>query len=122
MNTDFYKERWYSSLKREWIQTEEQQEFCFNAPVDMTDKQMKELTVETKVEDIDPNTQALRGFKWNQPSGADNELWDLLVYNNAVLDTLAYDLCVLVNRMDNVDWEEFWNYARAGAYMVKSDV
>lgn len=115
LNTDLYKERWYGALKRTWQETEKQHEYCFNVPVDMTDKQLKELTVETKVADIDPITKSVRGFKWHRPSGANNELWDILGYSNAVLDILAHDLFVENGGQDNVNWVQFWEFCRTGS-------
>lgn len=114
LNTDFYKERWYGALKRKWNRDDKQHEHCFNVPVDMTDKQLKELTVEVKVADIDPVSKAMRGFKWHRPSGADNELFDLMVYNNAVLDIIAHDVFINQNGRDNVSWIEFWEFCRTG--------
>lgn len=114
INTGFYRERWYSALKRKWNRDDKQHEHCFNVPVDMTDKQLKELTVEVKIPDIDPISKTVRGFKWSRPSGADNELWDLTVYNNAVLDIIAHDVFVNQHERDNVAWLDFWEFCRTG--------
>lgn len=115
INVNFYKDRWYPSLKRPWIESGKQQEFCFNVPSDVTEKQLKELTVETKVEDINPVTNALKGFKWHRPSGSDNELWDLVNYNNAAIDILAWDILVRQGERESVNWLEFWEFCASGA-------
>jgi phage terminase large subunit GpA-like protein len=81
INVGLYKDRWSSSLRRGWDQQGLQPEGYFNAPLDCTDKQLKELTVETKREKIEKTTGRRVGFEWHRPSGARNELWDLLVYN-----------------------------------------
>lgn len=112
VNVNFYKDRWYPSLKRKWKESEEQPEYCFNVPIDATDVQLKELTTEIKTPDIDPITKALRGFKWVR--SGDNELFDLLMYNNACLDLLAYDLIVRIGERDSVNWPEFWEFCRTG--------
>ncbi len=114
INVNFYKDRWYPTLKRPWIESGKQQEYCFNVPSDVTEKQLKELTVETKVEDINPVTNALKGFKWHRPSGADNELFDLINYNNAAIDILAWDILVRQGERDTVNWLEFWEFCRSG--------
>ena len=81
----------------------------FNAPGDLTDKQLKELTVETKRAKIEQTTNKRVGWEWHRPSGADNELWDLLVYNNAALDLVAYDLCRRQLDLDLINWQGFYD-------------
>ena len=112
INVNFYKDRWYPNLKRIWDQSENQPEYCFNVPIDITNEQLKELTTENKAPDIDPVTKQLRGFKWVR--SGDNELWDLIVYNNACLDLLAYDLIVRQGERESVVWPEFWEFCRSG--------
>ena len=114
INVNFYKDRWQASLKRPWDREGNQQEFCFNVPTDVTEKQLKELTVETRVEDFNPVTNAFRGFKWNRPSGADNELWDLIGYNNAAIDILAHHISVTQGGRKDVNWIEFWEFTKTG--------
>lgn len=114
VNTGFYKERWYSSLRRPWGGDGIQPEYCFNAPIDISDDQLKELTVETKVEDLNPVTNNIRGYKWHRPSGSSNELWDLTVYNNAAIDVLAYDIMVRQGGRESVNWIDFWEYCKTG--------
>ncbi len=114
VNVGFYKDRWYSSLKRPWLESDRMHEYCFNTPSDVKEEQLKELTAETRVEDKNEVTGALRGFKWHRPSGRDNELWDLLGYNNAAIDILAWDLIVRQGERDQVNWLEFWDFCRTG--------
>ena len=107
---DAYKDKMAPILRREW-QPEfgEQGAFQFNAPMDMTDLQIKELTREYKREKKLPNGNMKR--EWYRPHGVRNELWDCLVYAEAAFDILA--LLVCRNNMDlpEVCWPEFWAYA-----------
>lgn len=105
---DMYKERISAALRRSWDGMSVQPEQHFNFPVDVADEQLKELTVETRREKIDKTTGKRLGFEWHRPSGANNELFDLSVYNSAALDIVAYDLCVRQLGRDQVDWDLFW--------------
>jgi len=108
-SVDMYKDRWSSALRRSWDGLSMQPEGYFNAPIDATDDQLKELTVETRREKIDKLTNRRLGFEWHRPSGANNELWDLLVYNNVALDIIAYDVCIQQMEMPAIDWDTFWS-------------
>jgi phage terminase large subunit GpA-like protein len=56
ITVDHYKDRLAMVLRREWLEeTGDQNPYHFNAPVDATDKQLKELTVESRVEKTDAN-------------------------------------------------------------------
>lgn len=118
---DFYKDRWSAALRRsDWDQGSGVQPVTFfNAPVDATDKQLKELTVETKVAKIDPRTKMRVGWEWHRPSGAANELWDLLVYANAALDVLAWDLCKHEFELESVNWEVVYEHLLANLTTVE---
>ena len=108
VTVDLYKDRWSAALRRTWDTESQQPHGHFNAPVDATDKQLKELTVEVKRERIEKATGKRVGFEWFRPSGASNELWDLLIYNNAALDLIAWNLCRGQLGMEFVDWQTFW--------------
>lgn len=108
ITVDLYKERWSSALRRYWDGLEPQPKWFFNAPVNVSDKDLKELTVEVKREKIDPRTKQRIGWEWHRPSGAANELWDLLVYANAGLEMLAWDVCRRQLELEQVDWERFY--------------
>jgi phage terminase large subunit GpA-like protein len=116
VTVDMYKERLSAALRRSWDGNTLQPEGHFNAPLDATDKQLKELTVETKVERIDPRTKQRIGWEWRRPSGAANELWDLLVYNAAAFDMLAWEYCIKQREMEQIDWFEFYKHAESGAF------
>lgn len=107
---DYYKDRWAVNLRRYWDGKSDQPEGHFNAPVDTTDKQIKELTREVRREKKDKLTGKVVGAEWHRPKGADNELWDLLVYNSAALEMIAWDLCVNQFELDRLDWPQFWEY------------
>jgi phage terminase large subunit GpA-like protein len=109
ITVDFYKDRWSAALRRSWEGVGEQPHGHFNAPLDITDKQLKELTVEVKRERIEKTTGKRLGFEWHRPSGADNELWDCLIYSNAALDLLAWDVCVNQSQLEFVNWTAFYD-------------
>src|SRR5690606_30580682 len=44
VTVDLYKDRWQPRLNRPWSGESEQPEGCYNAPVDLPDKALKELT------------------------------------------------------------------------------
>lgn len=108
ITVDFYKDRWSAALRRSWDGMSVQPQGHFNAPVDATDKQLKELTVEQKRQKKIESTGKLIGYEWHRPSGADNELWDCLVYASAGLDMVAWDLCVKQRGEEVVNWQQFF--------------
>jgi len=109
ITVDLYKDRWSAALKREWKGIGEQPTGHFNAPGNATDEQLKELTVEIRREKIEAGTRKRIGHEWHRPSGSNNELWDLLVYNNAALDIVAQDVCVAQLELEAVNWLEFFD-------------
>ncbi len=109
ITVDLYKDRWSAALRRGWDGISLQPHGHFNAPIDATDKQLKELTTEVKRERIDPRTRERIGWEWHRPSGAANELWDLLVYNNAALDLIAWNVCRGQLGMESVNWTAFYD-------------
>lgn len=111
VSVDHYKDRWSVALKRGWDGMGLQPNGHFNAPLDTLDHQLKELTVERKVEKIDARTKQRLGWEWHRPSGAKNELWDCLIYASAALDMLAWDYCRVQLEADQVSWPVFWAFA-----------
>lgn len=106
---DHYKDRIAPVLRREWTEDSgEQDAYHFNAPVDLTDAQIKELTVETRREIID--AQGNTNYTWHRPGNARNELWDLLVYGHAAVEILAWNICIKQFQLDTIDWPRFWDY------------
>lgn len=106
---DHYKDRLAPVLRREWVEESgEQKPFHFNAPVDMSDKQLKELTVETRREKLDDKGNTT--YEWHRPGNARNELWDLLGYGHAAVEILAWAICIQHFELDNIDWPKFWDY------------
>jgi phage terminase large subunit GpA-like protein len=111
---DYYKDRLAPALRREWnLDAGVQPEGSVNMPVDMTDKELKELTAESKRRRTIDKTNVVEYF-WYRPSGRDNELWDLLVYGFAAVDIMAWGLCVKHLEKDEVDWNWFWDYMENG--------
>jgi phage terminase large subunit GpA-like protein len=109
---DHYKDRLSTVLRRSWSEEEgPQKPYHFNAPVDLSDKQLKELTVEKKKEKIGANGE--KTYYWHRPGGAANELWDLLCYGHAAVEVLAWDLCIKHYEVEKVDWVWFWDHLEA---------
>lgn len=106
---DHYKDRLGPVLRREWVEEAgEQGTYHFNAPVDTSDKQLKELTVETRKEKQDDKGGVT--YFWHRPGNARNELWDLLVYGHAAVEVVAWNICVGHFELDTVDWPRFWDF------------
>lgn len=110
---DHYKERIASVLRRSWAEElGEQKPYHFNAPVDLSDKALRELTVESRREKTDDNGNKV--FYWHRPAGVANELFDLLVYGHAAVEILAYSICIEHFKMETIDWPKFWEYLETG--------
>jgi len=108
---DHYKDRLSSVLRREWHEDGgPQPEWHFNAPIDVTDKQLEELTKEIRRERV--NELGIVTYEWYRPGNARNELWDLLVYGHALVEVLAWQVCVQYYELDQIDWPKFWEYLR----------
>lgn len=106
---DHYKDRLAPVLRREWTEDAGlQKNYHFNAPIDISDKQLKELTVETRREKTDDKGQTV--YYWYRPGNARNELWDLLCYGHAAVEVLAWSICVQHFKLKTVDWNQFWDY------------
>lgn len=111
ITVDLYKDRWSAALRHGWDAVNQtlQPEGHFNAPLDITDAQLRELTAEVKREKIEKLTGKRLGVEWHRPSGAPNELWDVLVYANAALDIIAHDICVNQWGFEFVNWPAFFD-------------
>lgn len=109
VTVDLYKDRWAARLNKRWSGEGVQPEGTYNAPVDVTDAQLKELTVEVKREKIDEKTNKRVGVVWHRPGHANNELWDLLIYATAGLEMLAWDVCRNQMGLEAVNWPGFWD-------------
>ena len=80
-------------LRREWIEEMgPQKAYHFNAPVDISDRQLKELTVEIRRKIVDAKNNET--YEWYRPGNARNELWDLLGYGYAAVEILAWNICI----------------------------
>lgn len=106
---DHYKDRLATVLRREWNEEQgDQSPYHFNAPVDITDKQLKELTVETRKEKTDDKGNV--SYFWHRPGNAPNELFDLLGYGHASVEIKAWSICIQHFEMDTIKWPEFWDF------------
>ena len=111
---DHYKDRLAPVLRREWEEgAGEQKKYHFNAPVDISDKQLKELTVETRRERKDE--KGVTYYDWYRPGNARNELWDLLCYGHAAVEVLAWSICIQHFELETIDWPQFWDYIESEA-------
>jgi phage terminase large subunit GpA-like protein len=121
IKVNHYKDRIAPILGRPW-RTEKgiQRPYTFNAPADTTDDEIKELTKEWKREKKLANGR-IAGYEWHRPHGADNELWDLLVYGHASVEILAWLICVKNYKMETVDWPQFWEYCKTGVFWQEAD-
>jgi phage terminase large subunit GpA-like protein len=107
VNVDYYKDRLSAALRRHWTpDAGEQKMYTYNAPVNLDDAALKELTVEFKREKI--NDAGVKTYEWHRPGNAPNELWDLSVYAHAALEIYAWEICSVGAGLDVVDWEYFW--------------
>ena len=106
---DHYKDRLAGVLRREWMEDSgEQKTYHFNAPIDISDKSLKELTVESRVEKKDE--RGISTYAWHRQGNARNELWDLLVYGHAAIEIIAWNICIEHFELKKVDWDQFWLY------------
>lgn len=112
---DLFKDRWSAALKHRWNGEGVQPAPFLNLPVDASDDQVRELTVEVRREVKERLTGRLIGHEWHRPGGAANELWDCLVYANAALEMVAWDICVRQLQLKTVDWGQFWKMLEARA-------
>jgi phage terminase large subunit GpA-like protein len=109
---DHYKDRLAPVLRRDWVEESGIQDtYHFNAPVDISDKQLKELIVESLREKLDPKGNTIR--EWYRPGNARNELWDLLVYGHAAVEIFAWNICIKQFELETIDWNQFWDYAES---------
>lgn len=120
VSVDSYKERLHLSLKQGWDTHGLMPEGHYSVPTDTRDDQLKELTVERRVEELDPVTRQRKGWKWVRPSGSRNELLDISVYALCGLDMLAWDYCRHTLELDQVLWPMFWEYTSQGAFFTTS--
>lgn len=109
IKVDLYKDRLAPVLRRMWTEDAgEQSIYHFNAPVDTTDKQLKELTVEYRRSKEDSRGNI--AYEWHRPSGSHNELWDLTIYAHAGVDIIAYSICINYYKLETINWDDFWDY------------
>jgi len=106
---DHYKDRMAPVLRREWREDAGlQRPYHFNAPMNVTDAQLKELTVEVRREKLDDNGN--KTYYWHRPGNAKNELFDLLGYGYAAVEILAWAVCIQHFELESIDWDRFWGY------------
>jgi phage terminase large subunit GpA-like protein len=111
---DHYKDRIAPVLRREWYEeVGPQRRYHFNAPFDLPQKKLNELTVEYKKQKRDQRGRLI--WEWYRPGNARNELWDLLVYGHAAVDIMAWMICIRDFGLDTIDWAQFWDYIESSS-------
>lgn len=106
---DHYKDRLAPVLRRSWTESEgPQKPYHFNAPVDISDKQLLELTKEVRRKEVNERGEVT--YVWYRPGNARNELWDLLVYGHAAVEILAWMICIEHFELETINWKQFWDY------------
>lgn len=115
ITVDHYKDRMAPILRREWSEDAGlQDEYHFNAPVDATDAQLKELTVEDRRKKTDDRGNVT--YIWHRPGNARNELWDLLGYGYAAVEIMAYQICKDHYKLETVNWADFWQFVEINPF------
>ncbi len=115
ITVDMYKDRWSAALRRSWDGVGVQPAGHFNAPMDVEEKQLKELTVEVKRERIERATGKRLGAEWHRPQHSANELWDLLVYSAAAVDMMALNISKMAG-LESTNWKVFWDVCESGRF------
>ena len=113
---DWYKDQLSAMLRRQWDGLSMQPAPFFNAPIDTTDAQLKELTVEVKRERIEKTTGKRIGFEWHRPSGAANELWDLTCYASCAHDIVAAGYSKDVMGLEFTNFQAFYEACARGLF------
>jgi len=121
INTTRFKDHIAANLQRsEWITDMKQPDWYPNFPQDLKDDYFKQFEAESKVEVRDAVTNEWRGSFWKQKSGVDNHAFDTYVYNLAALEMFATVICMSEDYLglDSLDWNQFWLYAKTGAFYI----
>lgn len=113
IKVDIYKDRMAIKLRDDWDRNSVMPEGAFSAPLDISDKVLKHLTVEYKKQKRNERTGQPMGWEWYRPGNARQELWDLMVYAEAGIEILAWNWLVVQEERDFVDWKEFWDVVMA---------
>ena len=112
VNVNRLKERLAPVLRAGWVEgSEVQPEYHFNAPIDIRDTELTELTTETREKVTDARTGDVY-YIWKR-SGP-NELWDLLIYAFAACEIMAFGICRVEFELDTVNWPRYWQFLDEG--------
>jgi phage terminase large subunit GpA-like protein len=117
---DYYKDRLAPVLRRNWRPDEgNQPPYTFNAPMNIEDDELRELTREAKGKEINKKT-GREEWVWHRPGNAPQELWDLMVYGHAGVEILAWLVSETLQQVPPskvvVDWVAFWRECEAGMF------
>lgn len=113
VTVDMFKDRWSYALKKPWLGggNELQPHTFFNAPINLADKALEELTKERKIRRVGKTGEIEQ--VWHRPKGSRNELWDLLIYNSAALEIACHAVSKYVFEEETDNWPRFWAYLEA---------
>jgi phage terminase large subunit GpA-like protein len=112
INVDHYKERMAPVMRREWVEESGVQDrYHFNAPVDVSDDALTELTREVRIRNVDEKGHV--SYYWKRPDGAQNELWDLTIYGHCALEFYAFNIMTELE-FEKIDWPGFWDWLEQG--------
>jgi phage terminase large subunit GpA-like protein len=112
---DNFKSRIASIFKSERKNQEDglQPSWTMNFPEDFPDSYFKMFTSESQKAIKNKLTNRIVGMKW--VASGENHAGDTAVYNFAGLEIVATNLCLL-NGMEFIDWEWFWNFCLDGNF------
>jgi phage terminase large subunit GpA-like protein len=105
ITTTIYKDRLNMSLRQDWDGMDLQPNWHPNFPEDYPRQFFKELTIETKREEIDSKTGKSLGFRW---FGRGAHSWDLMVYSMAAHDMIAFNVCQAYLQLEQLNLPAFW--------------
>ncbi len=109
ITVDYYKDRLAPVMRRDWHeQNGVQDTYHFNCPIDISDKQLEELTTESRKEKKINSNDSI--WYWHRPGNAPNELWDLSIYGYCAVEIMAYKICIEHFELENIVWSDFWDY------------
>ena len=109
VTVDYYKDRLEPLLRQKWHGDDgDQPHYQVNFPVDATQEELKELTVEQRIEKTAKS--GFKSYEWHRPDRTSNELWDLLVYGSASAEIVAHRICRELFKLDNVNWQDFYSF------------
>ncbi len=110
LNVNIYKDRLAAWLRSDWNDGEVQPVGYPNYPQDYGDDYFRQYESEEKVTEYHKKTKQRLGFYWRKIANKDNHAWDDRVYNMAILDFYAYNICITELGHEGIVYDDFWKY------------